>query len=127
MSKLRTKLVVSILIVSILAIGCSIPQALIATGESLKVVGNQFVSVAAAYKHGCDVAKTIPQSQCLKFREFGTYFQKVYPLTIQLWEAARLANDAALQGKASDVIQSLSVTLSNLAAEGLGTFSVGGM
>lgn len=102
---------------------CSVTQALLVTGESLAVVGNQFIGVAAAYKQGCDIIKSIPQSQCQKFREFGIYFQKVYPLTVQLWEAARLANDKVLEGKASEVVQSLSNSLSALAAEGLGTFT----
>ena len=119
------KLLLSLLFGMSLLVACSANQALLVTGESLAVVGNQFVGVAAAYKQGCDVAKSIPQSQCLKFREFGEYFKKVYPLTIQLWEAARLANDGALKGKASEVVQSLSNSLSALAAEGLGTFTGG--
>ena len=123
MKQFEFKILTLTLIMGVLVFGgCSVNRGLIVTGESLQVVGNQFVAIAGAYKQGCDVAKSIPPSQCLKFKEFGIYFQKVYPLTVQLWETARVANDASLQGKASDVIQSLSTNLSAIAAEGLGTF-----
>jgi len=92
-------------------------KSLIVTGESLKALGEQFVQVAGIYKQGCDlvVPRTIQQPQCAAFRTFGTHFQKSFPLTVQLWEAARSGNDQAMQGKIEDVIVDLATALSSFA------------
>jgi len=92
-------------------------KTLVVTGESLKALGTEFVQVSAAYKQGCDVAKTIPQPQCASFRTFGQHFQKSYPLTVQLWEEARSANDKSMQGKVEDVIVELTSALSEFAVQ----------
>ena len=108
-----------------LSMGCaSFPQLLVGSGEGLKAVGNEFVAVAQVYKHGCDVSKIIPQSQCQKFREFGEKFKQVYPLAVQLWETARDANDKATQHRADAMIQSLAVGLSNLALDALKIYHI---
>ena len=97
-------------------------RALVASGEGLKTLGNEFVVVAEQFKRGCDVTKTLTPAQCAKFRDFGENFKKVYPLTIRLWESARQAGDAASEKKARDVITSLSSSLAALAVEAFGTF-----
>lgn len=106
--------VVMILLLS----GCSMlgfGKSLVVTGESLKGVGNEFVQVSAVYKKGCDVDKTIAQPQCQNFRTFGEKFQKTFPLTVQLWEAARASNDKNMQGKVEEVIVDLATALSEFA------------
>lgn len=103
---------------AVLLAGCStlgFGKTLIVTGETLKGVGSQFTVVAATYKQGCDVTKAIAQSQCQAFRSFGQHFQKSYPLTVQLWEAARSANDKAMQDKVEEVIVDLATALTQFA------------
>ena len=99
--------------------GCATGQGtgttLIVTGETLKAVGNQFVVVGAAYKQGCDVAKTITQDRCQKFRVFGLRFKEVYPLSVDLWELARKAGDPTSEKKASGKIVELSTELATFA------------
>lgn len=100
--------------------GCSANsynKSLVVTGESLKGVGNQFVAVAATYKQGCDVTKTIPQQKCQEFRTFGEHFQKSFPLTVTLWEEARSASDTVMQGNVEQVIVDLTTALTQFAVQ----------
>jgi hypothetical protein len=109
----------SLLLLFVLA-GCAtftFGRTLVVTGESLKGVGNQFITVATTYKQGCDVTKSIPPAQCKSFRAFGEHFQKSFPLTVQLWEAARSANDKAMQDKIEEVIVDLATALSQFAVQ----------
>lgn len=87
-----------------LQIGCG-ASALVVSGETLKASAEQFVKLGPIYKQGCDVTKTIAQSECQKFRSFGEQFQKSYPISRQLWEAARATNDPTTQEGAEVVIK----------------------
>ena len=98
--------------------GCSMltaQKSLIVTGETLKGMGNEFVAVAGQFKQGCDVTKTIKPDDCKKFRDFGIQFQKSYPTTVALWEAARTAQDKAATEKMDVVINDLAQQLSDFA------------
>jgi hypothetical protein len=111
------------LLVLLLLASCStMGQSLVVTGETLKGVGTEFVQVAAVYKDGCDVTKTIAQADCQRFRSFGEQFQKSFPLAVQLWEAARSANDTAAQNQAAAVISDLASTLSAFAVQVISTY-----
>jgi hypothetical protein len=104
----------------LLVAGCSVfsfGKTLIVTGTSLKGIGDQFVTISATYKQGCDVTKTIPQSQCKAFRAFGEHFQKSFPLTQQLWEAARSANDKVMQDKVEEIVVDLATALTQFAVQ----------
>jgi uncharacterized lipoprotein YajG len=110
-------------IVVLLLSGCStMGQTLVVSGESLKALGNEFVQVSTMYKNGCDVTKTIKQSDCQNFKKFGENFQKTYPMSISLWEAARSANDKAATDKVEVVLNDLATNLSSFAVVVLQTY-----
>jgi hypothetical protein len=102
------------LIVLLLTACASLGQSLEVSGESLKAVDQNFINVSAAFVKGCS-AGTLTQAQCTSYRAFGEKFKSVNPLAIQLWNAARNANDAAAAGKARSVIVQLSVDLAAFA------------
>lgn len=101
----KISLIVAVLLLS-LQMGCG-GSALVVSGETLKASGQQFVQLGKMYKEGCDVTKTIAQKDCQAFRAFGEQFQKSYPISVQLWEAARATNDPATQQGAEVVIKDL--------------------
>lgn len=100
----------------------SLGKTLVITGTTLKGVGTEFVQIAAVYKQGCDVEKTIKPEQCASFRAFGQQFQKSYPLAVQLWEAARSAGDTAAQGQVEAVVAELATSLSVFAVQVISTY-----
>ena len=104
------KVFVSVLLFSFLALSCG-GSALVVSGETLKASGNQFIKTAATYKNGCDVTKTIPQTDCQSFREFAVQFQKSYAIARQLWEAARATNDPETQKGAEAVVKTFDAKL----------------
>lgn len=100
--------------------GCgtmSFGKSMVVTGETIKGVGNEFVAVGAAYKSGCDVTRTIPQSQCQSFRQFGLKFQTAFPLSTALWETARAQNDDVMKGNVEAIITDLATKLSEFALQ----------
>ena len=116
----------TLLLIAGLIAGCAAvdyTKSLFVAGVSLEAVGRQFAQVSAQVKEGCDVTRVIPQSTCLKYREFGTRFKQVYPVTVGLWKAADSAGDKAAKSKAEDVAISLAADLSALAIEALGTLA----
>jgi hypothetical protein len=112
---MRVRMFSASLVLLLLLAGCALGglfgKSLIVTGETLDATGKQFVAVGATYKKGCDVDKSIPQKQCLSFKTFGEKFQKTFPLSVQLWEAARASNDKVMQGEVEDIIKGLSSEL----------------
>jgi hypothetical protein len=101
------------LIAVLLLVGCStFSKSIAVTGESLDATGRQFVQVAALYKDGCDVKKTIAPDECKKFADFGRNFQKVFPTAVGLWKSARAAGDSttqqALESKLGELAGALS-------------------
>lgn len=102
----KISLIAAALAMSLLMAGCG-GSALVVSGETLKASGQQFVQLGKVYKEGCDVTKSIPQKDCQAFRAFGEQFQKSYPISVQLWEAARATNDPATQQGAEVVIKDL--------------------
>lgn len=120
MRSLRVPVV--LLLALVMLTGCStFSKSLVVSGTSLATLGDQFAQVSAQVTAGCD-SKVIPQSVCDKYRVFGENFKKTYPITVGLWKAARDAGDKAAQSKAEDVIRQLSVSLSAIAIEALGSF-----
>lgn len=97
----------SLFLAVLLSISACGGSSLVVSGEALKASGTQFVQVAAAYKNGCDVAKTIAPKDCAAFRTFGEQFQKSFPLSVQLWEVARATNDGATEKSATEIITDL--------------------
>lgn len=118
----HVKVVVLALVLALTASGCAgFMQNLFATGVSVEAVGDQFVVTSEQVTLGCN-SGVIPANTCEKYRVFGTHFKKVYPVTVGLWQAARKAGDKAAQQKAEDVVRSLALDLTRLAAEALQAF-----
>lgn len=97
-------------------------KGLFVSGVSLEALGEQFVAVSRQVSAGCE-QRIIPAPTCEKYRTFGEHFKRVYPLTVEMWRAARRAEDAAAQEKAEDVARVLSRDLTKLSIEALGAFA----
>jgi hypothetical protein len=117
-----------ILTIAILLAGCASlgigtgDSGLAVTGEGLKALGEEFVAVSAVYVQGCNSGQIKPDN-CAKYRSFGQKFQKSYPLAIQLWEAARKANDAAVEKKMREVVTLMATELSSMAVNAYVVFT----
>ena len=96
--------------------GCVSTAPMAITGESLAVVGNQFVAVNAAYVQGCDVTKALTAKQCNDWITFGTKFKQFYPVAAQAWTVARTTNDAALIGQTTTLVSTIVGQLAAFAA-----------
>ena len=106
------------LLIVALATGCStVGTGLLVSEKTAKVVGEDFIVTAAVFKQGCDVTKTIKLETCVEFKTFGGKFKKAYAASYDLWEAARVANDKVLEGKASEAIFHLASELATLSAK----------
>ena len=97
--------------------GCgtgSVFRGLAVSGEAIRGTGAHFESVAKVYKQGCDDQR-LSQKDCTAFRVFGETFKKVYPVTADLWDTARRAQDTAVERRTRDVITQLAEELTRLA------------
>lgn len=89
---------------------CAGAQPYVVSGESLKLVGSQFVTTAALMDRGLD-NKSITPEQYKKWRDFGERFQPAFDLAVKLWETARLSNDKRLERQAAEIILRLAEDL----------------
>lgn len=109
----------------LLATGCGskVPgfAAFTTSGLALKAVGAQFEAASNVYKQGCDAAQ-IKKADCEAFRAFGARFKQVYPVTVDLWDAAQKAGDTATEHATRDKILELSTELTRLAVQAYSTF-----
>lgn len=85
---------------------CSSASPAVVSGESLRVVGDQFVTTANLMDQALD-AHAITAEQYAGWRAFGQKFQVSYPLAVQAWKTARATNDAVLEGKIAGVVTTL--------------------
>lgn len=109
-----------VLALAVLVLGatCNTGPALLGSGESLKLVGNQWLAANAELVKACvPSAPRLDKQTCDDARAFGVKFKTTYPLALQLFEAAVNANDAGIAGDAKDVIRRLSVDLVAFAAK----------
>lgn len=95
---------------AVASLSCSTAAPFVATGESLKVLGETFTATAAMFDAGLE-AKTVTREQYLAWRSFGEKFQGSYPLAVNLWRVGRHANDRDLEKQASEILASLAVDL----------------
>ena len=95
---------------SLVSHGCTASQALVVTGESLRVLGDEFVTCAASMDAALDAGRITP-AQYRDWAHFGVKFKQTYPLGVQLWEAAHHTEDAALERQAAGVVSTLAVEL----------------
>lgn len=83
---------------------------LVATGESLKVVGTEFVATGELMNSAYN-AKQLSTEQYSRWVTFGKKFQALYPLAVQIWEGARVVEDAAAQKHAAAIVAELATEL----------------
>ena len=97
-------------------------KSLFVTGVSLEALGEQFLQITDQVRSGCQ-SLVIPAPTCDRYKVFHDNFQKTYPLTVGMWQAADKAGDAATKGKAEDVARALGKSLAQLATEALSSFA----
>lgn len=85
---------------------CSSAAPFVASGETLKFAGNQFVETAALMDQGLK-AGTVTVEQYRAWKAFGEKFQIAYPPAVQLWKSSRVVNDAVLDKQVAGIITSL--------------------
>ena len=92
------------------ALACTTVSPFVATGESTRVLGEQFLSTAKLMDAGLQ-SGTVTAEQYRAWRVFGLKFQAAYGLAVDLWKAARAARDNALEAQAAEILASLAVDL----------------
>lgn len=114
--------IVLVAAVAVLGASCATATPWVATGQSLKVVGNTFVSTAAAMD-AAQAAGTVTPEQYRAWASFGRKFQAAWPLALDLWESSIKVNDKVLEGQASAILSTLMTELGGFAVQVGGTFS----
>lgn len=85
---------------------CAGAQPYVVSGESLKLVGSQFIMTATLMDAGLDKG-TITPAQYKTWAAFGRKFRVSFELAVQLWETARAVNDHTLEQQAAEIITRL--------------------
>ena len=104
----------TLLTVAILLMGASCGTTpgvtLVATGETIKAVGTDWLAVNAKFVEGCKPSgPTLDAGTCASARAFGEKFKKAYPLASDLYATAVGTNDAALAGDAKAAVRKLAL------------------
>jgi len=118
----RARVVALVAVLGLVGASCAAATPWVASGQSLKVVGNTFVSTAAAFDAGLAAGSITPE-QYRAWASFGRKFQAAWPLALDLWESSIKVNDAALQGKAEAILSTLMAELGGFAVQVGGTFT----
>lgn len=95
-----------LLVVLALSACATASNTFIATGQTLQSAGQEFVATAALFDRGLD-SGAITVEQYAAWRDFGHKFKATYPVAVELWKAAQLANDDVLSGKVQNIITDL--------------------
>jgi hypothetical protein len=91
---------------------------LVATGETIKAVGTDWLAVNARFVEACKPSgPTLDPATCGAARAFGEKFKKAYPLASDLYSTAVGTNDAALAGDAKAAIRKLALEGAALAVK----------
>lgn len=96
--------------------GCAHVLAFNISGEAVDALGEQFVSVAAAYDAALD-SGAINSAQYAQFAAFGTKFQAAYPAAVSLWHIAVYSNDDLMQSNVLAAITNLAGPLTQFATD----------
>lgn len=98
------------LAIPLLLVSCKSIEPLVISGESMAILGDQFIETANLMDQAL-TDKQITVEQYQKWASFGTHFQEIYPLAIDIWHTARNVNDDVLQKQMGKLIADLAVTL----------------
>lgn len=91
-------------VLTLLAVGLSCAvNPLVVTGETLKVTGEEFVTVGDLMNQAY-ASNLISTEKYSAWVNFGKRFQALYPLALQTWERARVVQDAAVEKKAAEIV-----------------------
>lgn len=80
---ITSKLVITTFVIAM--VGCKTVDPYIATGETLHVVGQEFVSVGLAMNKGLD-NHTVTVEQYRKWVAFAVRFKPAYAIAVKAWE-----------------------------------------
>ena len=113
---------VMLLVAAVLAMGASCGTTpgvtLVATGETIKAVGTDWLAINAKFVEACKPsAPTLDAGTCKSARDFGEKFKKAYPLASDLYATAVGTNDAALAGDAKAAVRKLALEGAALAVK----------
>lgn len=92
------------------ALACSSATPFVATGETTRVLGEQFLATARLMDSGLR-SGVVTHEQYRQWRDFGMKFQASFPLAVDLWKAARAANDKAIEAHAAEILSGLAMDL----------------
>lgn len=96
--------------------GCaSAPPPLIVSGETLKVVGTEFVATSAAFTKGC-VDKVLTVATCDGFRAFSRKFKLAFRPAVTLQQAAMESGDKPMIERTTAIVAALVSELSSFTA-----------
>lgn len=95
---------------------CANTTAFVVSAQTLDSVGAA-VELTHDRFEACAAARTCSASDVATWNAFQAKFQQAYPAAVTLWKAARRTNDAALTGRAADIITALVAELAPLAAQ----------
>lgn len=101
---------------SSLLFACANQDALIISGNSLKMIGDGFVATSKAMDEAATEGK-ISAEQYFKWADFGTKFQNTYPAAVHLWKMSVMLNDKELQQKSAELLMVLIPELITFAQE----------
>ena len=98
-----------------LLVGCASTPPLVVSGEALKAVGTQFVTVSTAVTNAC-IAKTLTAAQCAQYRIFARKFKAAWEPAVSVQQAAMVYGDPAMAQQAHAIVVRLSAELATFAA-----------
>lgn len=114
-----------LLILMILMSACQTAKPFVVSGESLDTLGKEFVSTARIYNRLFD-ERIVTSDQYRKWADFAVKFQKVYPIAVNSWKSARLANDKAAEQKVNESMVIVAKELASLTSLAYDLLSKGG-
>lgn len=94
----------------------SVDKALVGSGESLKVVGENYLAVNDVFVAKCPTGE-ISVATCNTYRVFSPKFRMAYPLAMHLWELGRKAGSHEATDHAESQILGLAAELASIAVK----------
>lgn len=87
-------------------VGCTHQHAFLITAQSMTAAADQFI-VVHDYMEEAAKAGTVEPKTYQAWRNFGLKFQAAFPLALDLFKVAVLADDMVMKEKAADIIIAL--------------------
>ena len=116
MSRQLTRIPGWLLAVALAAsLGCANTTAFVITDQTLAAL-DDVVELVHQTMTAASAEGRVTADQVRAYNAFETRYQAVYPVAVQLAKAGRRVNDAAVVGKATEIVSSLIAELGPLAA-----------